>query len=169
MTMMNRRHFVFLAAGLIGVAAAGEGDPGKDVLATVTVTVYYGTNGDPAAAGARATEISKDAEKKLTADPKLHFSKYRQLGKDEKPLYRSYENWAQPLRPSDEVLLRFEAQSLLAKDVMRLDLELWLSRKKILKTDAPLSPSKPLLVLGPEWRGGRLILAIELAPATSKP
>lgn len=167
---MKRRRFALLAAGLmIGIATAGEGDPGKDALANVTFTVYYGTNGDPAAAGARATEVSAEAAQKLAADPKLHFSKYRVLGKDEKPLFRSYENWAQPLRPSDEVLLRFEAQSVLSKDVMRLDLELWLSRKKILKTDAPLSPSKPLLVLGPEWRGGRLILAIELAPVKSKP
>jgi hypothetical protein len=51
---------------------------------------------------------------------------------------------------------------------MRLDVELWLSRKKILKTDAAMEPDKPLLVLGPEWRGGRLIIAVELAPGRPK-
>lgn len=166
---MKRRCFLLLAAGLSSIAAAaGEGDPGKDVLATVSVTVFYGTDGDAKAAGLRATEVSKEMAARLAADPKLRFATYRQIGKDAKSLYRSYENWAQPLSPSDEVLLRFETQSLLSKDQMRLDLELWLSRKKILKTDAPLSTSKPLLILGPEWRGGRLILAIELAPPPSK-
>jgi hypothetical protein len=51
---------------------------------------------------------------------------------------------------------------------MRLDVELWLSRKKILKTDAAMEPDKPMLVLGPEWRGGRLIISVELAPGRPK-
>jgi hypothetical protein len=166
---MNRRCFMLLAAGLTGIAAADDGDPGKDVIGKVSVTVYYGTDADPAAAGPRATEVPKGIEKTLSADPRLRFKHYRQLGKDAQSLYKSYENWAQPFRDSKEVMLRFEAQSVLANGVMRLDLELWLSRKKIFKTDAPLTPGKPLLVLGPEWRGGRLILAIELAPAVPKP
>ena len=77
---------------------------------------------------------------------------------------RSYENWAQPLPPSDEILLRFEAQARPSKEVTRLDLELWLSRKKILKTGAALSSNTPVFVLGPEWRGGHMILIISLAP-----
>jgi hypothetical protein len=47
---------------------------------------------------------------------------------------------------------------------MHLDLELWLSRKKILKMDARLEGNRPLFVLGPEWRGGRLIIGVALAP-----
>jgi hypothetical protein len=47
---------------------------------------------------------------------------------------------------------------------MTLDVELWLSRKKILKTDARLEGKRPLYILGPEWRGGRLIIAVALAP-----
>jgi hypothetical protein len=45
-----------------------------------------------------------------------------------------------------------------------LDLELWLSRKKIIKADARLEADRPLYLLGPEWRGGRLIIAVALAP-----
>lgn len=166
---MKRRHFLPLLLGLaIGGASAAEGDPGKDVIGTVTLTVYYGTNGDPAAAGGRTSAVSKEITERFTKEERLRFSNYRLLGRDAKPLYRSYENWAQPLPPSDEILLRFEAQSALSKEVMILDLELWLSRKKIFKTDVRLSPEKPLLVLGPEWRGGRLILAIELAPGRPK-
>lgn len=166
---MNRRHFLPLLLGLPATTALyAEGDPGKEVIGMVTLAVYYGTDGDPSAAGARATDVPEEVVKRLSREEKLRFAKYRLLGRDMKPLYRSYENWAQPLPPSDEILLRFEAQSNPSKEVMRLDLELWLSRKKILKTDAPLTPDKPLLVLGPEWRGGRLILSIELAPGRPK-
>ena len=165
---MNRRDLIglFLLAGC-GLSTA-QTDPGKDVIGMVTVTVYHATNGDAGAAGQRAKAASEQVVKRLTGEQKLKFAHYRELGKDTKPLFRSYENWAQPLPPSDEILLRFEAQSKLTKQQRRLDIELWLSRKKILKTDAAMEAGKPLLVLGPEWRGGRLIISAELAPPASK-
>jgi hypothetical protein len=159
---------IFGLLALIGGPAMGQSDPGKDVLGTVTVTVYYGTDGDAAAVGERAKPVTDEVAKRLGGEERLKFSKYLELGRDAKPLFRSYENWAQPLPPSDEILLRFEAQSKLSKESMRLDVELWLSRKKILKTDAAMEPDKPMLVLGPEWRGGRLIISVELAPGRPK-
>ena len=80
------------------------------------------------------------------------------------PLLRSYESWAQPLKPSDEVLVRFEARSRPTPESTGLDLELWLSRKKVLKMDVRLQGDRPLFMLGPEWRGGRLIIGVALAP-----
>ena len=88
--------------------------------------------------------------------------------RDTQPLFRSYENWAQPLKPSDEVLVRLEAQGHATKDSASIDLELWIRRQKIIKTDAKLEGSTPLFVLGPEWRGGRLIVAVALAPRSKK-
>ncbi|HVJ46200.1 MAG TPA: hypothetical protein VM511_07435 [Luteolibacter sp.] len=163
---MNRRSGLRLLAGLflggVGFAAAQD-DPGKAVVGKVKVTVYYATNGDPAAAGPRFKEIPKEIESSLRDSARLDFKSYRLLGEDVQPLFRSYENWAQPLKPSDEVLVRFEAKSRPSEESMKLDLELWFSRKKILKTDASLERGKPLHVLGPEWRGGRLILSVALA------
>jgi hypothetical protein len=166
---MNRRGLIALFLGASCGRSAAQADPGKDVIGLVTVTVYHGTNGDVAAAGKRAKSVDAEVAKRLAGEQKLKFTHYLELGKDTKPLFRSYENWAQPLPPTDEILLRFEAQSILSKEKRRrLDLELWLSRKKILKTDAAMEPGKPLLVLGPEWRGGRLIIAVELAPGATK-
>jgi hypothetical protein len=163
---MNRRSSVRLLAGFVlgtAAASAAPDDPGKAVVGKVRVTVYYGTNGDPSAAGPRFQEIGKEVETSLRNSAHLQFKSYRLLGEDVQPLFRSYENWAQPLKPSDEVLVRFEAKSRPSEELMRLDLELWFSRKKILKTDALLEKGKPLHVLGPEWRGGRLILSVSLA------
>lgn len=143
-------------------------DPGKSVVGEVTVTVYYATDGDPAAAGPKAKVVGKALEKRLRNEEKLRFKQYRLLGDDTQPLFRSYENWAQPLKPSEEVLVKFEARSRPTKEATHLNLELWLSRKKILKTDVQLQGDHPLLVLGPEWRGGRLIIAVSLA-ADKKP
>jgi hypothetical protein len=100
---------------------------------------------------------------RLASEERLRFKHYRLLGQDTQPLLRSYESWAEPLKPSDEVMVRFEAQGRPTKQSAVLDLELWLSRKKILKADARLAGDKPLFVLGPEWRGGRLIIAVALA------
>jgi len=165
---MKRRLLFGLLALALCVPARSQGDPGKDVIGMVTAVVYYATDGDPAAAGPRARAVSQEVADRLGRVEKLRFSQYLELGRDTKPLFRSYENWAQPLTPSDEILIRFEAQSKLSKELMRLDLELWLSRKKILKTDAAMEPGKSLLVLGPEWRGGRLIVSLGLAPGRPK-
>ena len=152
---------VLLAMTNVGSA---QDDPGRTKIGRVRVTVYYATNADPKAAGAKASAVSKETEKRLHSEGRLNFKSYRMLGQDVQPLLRSYESWAQPLKPSDEVLVKFEASSIPTDQLMKLDLELWLSRKKILKTDARLEGNRPLYMLGPEWRGGRLIIAVALAP-----
>ncbi len=145
-----------------------DSDPGKEVVGSIVVRVIHATDGDVATAGDKAKPVSKAITERLQSEARLKFAHYREIGVDTKPLYRSYENWAQPLGASDEVLVRFEAQSRPSKSSARLGLEFWLSRKKILKTDAELSSERPLYVLGPAWRGGRLIISVSLASA-SKP
>jgi hypothetical protein len=148
--------------GLASTVTAQD-DPGKAVVGHVCVTVYHATDGDPKAAGAKAVAVTKDTAERLGRESRLRFKSYRMLGEDTQPLLRSYESWAQPLKPSNEVLVRFEAAGPPTKQSAILDLELWLGRKKTMKMDARLEGDRPLLVLGPEWRGGRLIIAVSLA------
>lgn len=146
------------------VHAQKQKDPGRTKIGTLNVTVYYGTNGDPAAAGEKPAQVSEAIKKSLSATKALRFTHYRAMGAESKTIFRSYENWAQPLKPSDEVLVRFETRLEPSPNEVPLNLELWLSRKKILKSDITLKSGQPLYILGPEWRGGRLIIAVELAP-----
>ncbi|BCX47307.1 hypothetical protein HAHE_12150 [Haloferula helveola] len=166
---MKRRTFLplLLAAGLVPSMTLAA-DPGRETVGQVKVVVYFGTDGDPSVAGERSTDADEETVKRLQGHEKLRFGHYRLLGSDTQSLYRSYENWAQPIAGSDEILCRFEAESQISDHSMRLDLELWLSRKKILKSGIPLSEGKPVLVLGPEWRGGRLIISVELAPSAKR-
>lgn len=169
---MNRRDWIGWGIAAVAMAfgnsAFSQEDPGRATIGRVSVTVYYATNGDPKVAGTKAAAVSRETEKRLRSEERLRFKNYRTLGRDVQPLLRSYENWAQPLKPSDEVLVRFEARSRPTEQATGLDLELWLSRKKILKMDAKLEGKRPLFILGPEWRGGRLIIGVALAP-TEKP
>jgi hypothetical protein len=162
--MIKRRAWlmVFLAS-MIGWPAFGVEDAGRAKVGKVTVTVYHATNGDSMAAGPKALSVSDEVASRLRLDQRLRFTHYRLLGADTQPLLRSYESWAEPLKPSDEVLVRFEAQGEPTRNSAVLDLELWLARKKIIKTDARLEGGRPLFMLGPEWRGGRLIIAVALA------
>jgi hypothetical protein len=139
-------------------------DPGGAKIGTLNVTVYYATNGDPSTAGERAEKVSETTKTSLSATEGLRYTHYRTLGADSKSIFKSYENWAQPLKPADEILIRFETRLEHTDNEMPLNLDLWLSRKKVLKSDINLTRDQPLYILGPEWRGGRLIIAVELAP-----
>ncbi len=154
---------LFLAAAMGAGRISAQEDSGRTKVGSIEVTVYFATNGDPAAAGEKAQPISADLTARLSSEERLKFANYRAMGADTQPIFRSYENWAQPLKPSDEILVRFETRRQPGEDSVSLDLELWLARKKILKTDAHLLQGRPLYVLGPEWRGGRLIIAVALA------
>lgn len=161
---MNRRTWII--GGLLGLMSGflhAQEDPGRAQIARVNVKVFHGTDGDPKVAGDRAKPVAEETAERFRREEKLRFKNYRLLGQDTQALLRSYESWAQPLKPSEEVMVRFEAQGQPSKDHAILDLELWLSRKKTMKADARLEGDKPLLMLGPEWRGGRLIIAVALA------
>jgi len=155
---------ILLLATVVPRPAAEPQDPGKATIGRLDTTVLLGIDGDPAVAGARATGIDEELAKRLRSEQRLKFAHYRLLGSDRRGVFRSYENWAQPLAPSDEVLVRFEAQGAPTGEGLRLDLELWLSRKKILKTDPVVTGDHPIFILGPAWRGGRLIVVVGLAP-----
>lgn len=166
--MRSPLHFLLgLLVAIIFAAAvdrvSAQEDPGRGKVGALEVTVYFATNGDPQAAGEKAQEIADSLKEKLSSEERLRFAHYRAMGADTQTIFRSYENWAQPLKPSDEVLVRFETRRQPSADSVSLDLELWLARKKILKTDVDLRPGHPLYVLGPEWRGGHLIIAVALA------
>jgi hypothetical protein len=173
---ISRRHCLMallsLATAVVSSArlSAAVEDPGKTEIGRVSVSVYFATDGDPLAAGAKASNVSAKTLTRLSREERLKFRHYRFLGQDIQPLLRSYESWAQPLKPADDIMVRFEAQGKSTGNTAVLDLELWISRQKSLKTDAKLQRDKPLYVLGPPWRGGRLIVGISLAaPAKPKP
>lgn len=156
---------VWLLFALLITRVAALDDPGKEIVGNVEVTVVHAT--DKVINGKK---LGADLEARLRADKKLQFKHFYLLGTEHRPLFRSYENWSQPLPSSDDVLLRFDLQGQPGPDKLRIDMEFWLSRKKMLKTDVEVTRERPLFVLGPEWRGGRILIAVALAkPQPPKP
>ncbi|MBK1834060.1 hypothetical protein [Roseibacillus ishigakijimensis] len=147
---------------------AGAQDPGKEVVARLRTVLLFGTNGDlqelapqvPLADKAHGTRME------LLAD--LNFSSYGLLGTEEQPVWRSYTNWSSPMKGSSEILLSFEPNGQVEDGGMRLDLELWQGKRKVMKTTRLLEINKWLYIAGPQWRGGRLIVGIELLPSAEK-
>lgn len=137
---------------------------GRDIIGEVTVTLIHACDQEKVEGLEKFKTLDDATTQRLIKDPRLKFAHYRVLGLDRKPLYRSYENWAKPMANTDDIMVRFEAQARPSKELTRLDLELWVSHKKILKTGAALTENSPMYVLGPEWRQGRMILIISLAP-----
>lgn len=161
---MMRALWSLTLASVLSLApqARAQNDPGKQAVGQIKVEVYYATDGDPLLAGKHAVAVDKSLAERLQLEQQTRFKHYRLLGADTKELFRSYENWAEPVKPSDEIMVRFEAQSDPTPHSALLDLELWLGRKKIVKTDVRLTADKPLWFRGPTWRKGHLIIAVSL-------
>ena len=147
---------------MIGSVAA-QADAGKEEIGKLKVSLYLGSNDAKVDAGARAKKIQSGDLKQLTKSPSFTFGHYFLLGQDEQSLLRSYENWASPLRPSEAILMSFEPVGKAEGRSIKLDLDLWQSKRKIMKSaTTTLNIGKPLYIRGPQWRGGYLIIAVEL-------
>ncbi len=156
---------MILCLHLAPTAVSAE-DKGKETVGRIKATLYIGTDGDVSLLGGKVTEVDAATVKHLGGIEKMQFKHYRKLGDDTKAVFRSYENWLTPLKPSEEILLSFESRGRSAEGGLRLDLELWQHRRKVMKSDPILQKGRPLLILGPKWRGGTIIIAVELIELT---
>ena len=133
-----------------------------EAIGSMSVQLLYATNGDPKVAGDLAKAIPEEEVKKLQAIEKLKFESYRLMGTDQPDILKGYESWATPLRPSKEILVSFQPIKRNGDDKVQMVLEYWQSKRKIFNTNPVLTKGKTLYLLGPEWRKGRLILAVKV-------
>ena len=142
--------------------AAGAKDPGKEPIGRIQVDLIFGTNGKVSVLGRQGKALEKGEEKRLNGSKHLKFARYRALGSVRSEILRGYDNWASPMGASEEILVSFETKGRVGQNSVRMDLELWQSRQKVLKTDPVLELGKRLYIRGPKWRVGWLISAVEL-------
>jgi hypothetical protein len=152
--------FAFLILALPVVAE----DPGNEAVARLRTVLIFGSDDDISKVVPEALALEKGHVARLKALKGVDFENYAFMGVDEKPVWRSYTNWAEPMKGSQEILLSFEPNSEAGASGVRLDLELWQSKRKVMKTTQSLRTGKWLYIVGPKWRGGRLLLGIELLP-----
>ena len=137
-------------------------DKGKEVVGKIKASLYLGSDSALEKWAEKYAPVEKEVTGRLRGIKQMRFQHYRKLGNDIQPVFRSYENWLTPLKPSEEILLSFESRGRSDDSGLRLDLEFWQHRRKIMQMTPVLHADKPLLILGPRWRGCSLIIAIEL-------
>lgn len=141
-------------------------DLGKEVVGRLEMVLYYGVNDTSGDTAIEGEKVDSSLAQTLRNQGAQKFEEYYILGVDQQPIFKSYENWLSPLKPSEEILLSFEPNEDVKKSQLLMDLELWQSRKKIMKTAQKLQLGLPLYIYGPQWRGGRLIVAVRLVELT---
>ena len=144
------------------LAEQGHSDKGKEIVGKIKASLYLGSDSAPEKWAEKYALVEKEVTGQLRGIQQMRFQHYRKLGADIQPVFRSYENWLAPLKPSEEILLSFESRGRSDDGGLRLDLEFWQHRRKIMQMNPVLHADKPLLILGPRWRGCSLIIAIEL-------
>lgn len=149
------------------LAISANADGGKQAIGKLKVSLYFATDGEANTAGGGRKIPDSTVLRKFRKSPRLHFKEYRLLGDDVQTILRSYENWIAPLKPSEEILLSFEPRGEPRDQSLALDLEFWQGKRKVMKLGPRLTINEPLYILGPSWRGGKLIIAIELHSLTS--
>lgn len=137
-------------------------EPGKEEMGSVLTELIFATNGSVEDSGVRGKPLSAEEQKSLQSSGRLNFKSYLRLGSDQQPVWRAFENWSVPMRPSEEVMVSFEPKGKVGKDALRLDLKLWLQKREVLAAIQVLKKGERLRILGPKWRGGNLIIGIEL-------
>ena len=137
-------------------------DPAMQSIGSMSVKLIFATNGDPTAGGAFTKAVSPEEAKRLHAITKLDFKEYRLMGVDTPDILKGYENWATPLRPSKEILISFQPIKRSGDKQVQMVLEYWQSKRKIFSVNPTLTLGRTLYLLGPEWRGGRLVMAVKI-------
>lgn len=143
------------------IAQSGSGE-GKKSIGSLKVSLIFGTNGDVDQAGKNLKKINSEQFKEIK------FNDYRLIGEDIQPILKRYVNWASPIKGSKQILVSFQPSDKPAGDTLKMDLELWQTQKKVMKSGAKLKKGKPLYIQGPAWRGGKLIIAVELLELKTK-
>jgi hypothetical protein len=156
------KFLVLISISALLIADLFAQDPGMEPIGSLGVELFYATNDDVKLAGDQAQEVAKDQVKALKAIKELSFNHYRRLGGDRPTILRGYESWATPLKPSKEILVSFQPIKREGPGKMQMVLEYWQSKRKVFSTNPVLTKGKSLYLLGPEWRKGRLILAVKV-------
>ncbi len=158
---------VLLGVLLFGAAARGQ-DPGKDEIGTVKTELIFGTDGELEALGPKAKELRGAELERLRKSKNIpKFKLFARLGSDTQPILRGYKNWAAPLAGSKAIMVTFQPQGVVGNK-LRMDLELWQKKEMVMRADPTLDRGERVYILGPKWRGGRLIIRVQLVSLRDK-
>ena len=114
--------------------------------------------------GKAGGKLKPDIEKLLTkAFPK--YKSFQVLREEIQPVYEAYESW---VFPKNRLMLRLDSRGKTGPGVIRMDIQLWQNKKVLVKTDAAVGKSSPVIIEGPPWGKGRILFVLRLADPPKK-
>ena len=142
------------------VQFATAADQGKHVTGLIKATLIF------------AGPTSKDVENTVLLDGSLRSivvseSKFKaeelyKIGSDTQDVYKAYQSWLKPLKGSDKFMISCEPKARL-KDGQKMEINFWVDKQKIFASDTLFIKYKtPLIITGPSWRDGKILMAVEL-------
>ncbi|MDA0814295.1 MAG: hypothetical protein O3C21_18130 [Verrucomicrobia bacterium] len=173
-----------LSVVLLAPTAPAQDDSGKDLMISPTDLqgneriwglILYATDAEEIAA---PQPSSQDEEKKFRTDAingvlgKVkkalpQFKSFKVLGAHDQMVLREYATW---ITPSSDFFLAIDSKGRAKEgDGVNIYLQLWNRKaapgekdKVLLKSDAVLKRSSPLIIEGPKWRQGRVVFVLTL-------
>lgn len=136
----------------------GVADPGKDIVGKLKFTLIYATNGHGQEG---ATMLQGATREYVINETKLDYEKYYVLGDNEAAVYRSYEEWLQPIKGSQAVMLSYEPKSVTEKGI-KFDLNFWQGKKKTFSTVNDAAYGEKIIIIGSPWKEGKLLYILDL-------
>lgn len=144
---------------LFALTFIAQADPAKEVIGSLKGTLIYATNAPEEHENAKPLS---DSLKQNLIDNKLPFSSYYLLGSDQQDIYKGYQNWLKPISNSEKLMLSFEPKQS-AQNGNDIEIAFWQDKKKVFCTKTlSLDASEPLIITGPKWRNGKVIIILTL-------
>ena len=164
---MNSRRFITLALiafaaaqGLLALMAIAAPPPNP----TLTALLFYATDGDGTDATERIADDTKEAVRHQSVLREASPAKrYFLVGKHSAEAQSRFSIW---LKPSPQFPLQLENTGITADGGLSLYWILWQKEqlptkdRELVKSTTVLTSKKPLVIVGPKWRSGRLVFMV---------
>ncbi len=155
--MFTRRSYLALIGALAIPAAASDTKPPQTIA--WGGLIYAGPT-DTDVEGVPTAHIPKSFTPLQTRLKKVFpAERYTLIAQHTEQIFKDYESW---VAPGKELFLKIDSRGPTPSGGTLIDLQVWSGEKVLVKTDATLHPDRPLIVVGPAWRRGRLLVAVSL-------
>jgi len=121
--------------------------------------LFLGSDEDISGHGREVRDELGDVIERFQKVDSLRFSHYRLLGEHAQKLYKEFDSW---IVPSEEIFLKLDSRGPVESGGVQLAVQLWHNKAVLVKADVILKNGRPLLIRGPQWGDGYILISLWL-------
>jgi len=119
--------------------------------------LFIGSDEEISAIGREVPEEMGDVIERFRGIGSMRFANYRLLGEHSHKVYKEYESW---VVPSKEIFFKLDSRGPVKGGGVQLAVQLWRDKAVLVKADVVLKEGRPLLIRGPRWGDGYLLISL---------